>query len=133
MDWKAKCLHMSCIALLDLRKAEELHYFMPSIVVMWSQPSLVKEINLHGRPGTCVPRLLMALLDSASTPMVMIYDKSNTATGVNNARLLICLLGSRDHTKPFHQLDQLYFSMSSVLPTKQAAYGANEHCTRQNT
>ena len=45
---------MSCIALLDLRKAEELHYFMPSLVVMWSQPSVVKERNLHGRPGTCV-------------------------------------------------------------------------------
>ena len=58
---------MSGIALLDLRKAEELHYFMPSLVVMWSQPSVVKENNLHGRPGTCVLRLLMSLLDSAST------------------------------------------------------------------
>ncbi len=33
---------MSCIALLDLREAEELHSFMPSLVVMWSQPSMVK-------------------------------------------------------------------------------------------
>ena len=33
---------MSCIALLDVRKAEELHSFMPSLVVMWSQPSVVK-------------------------------------------------------------------------------------------
>ena len=27
---------------------------MPSLVVMWSQPSVVKEINLHDRSGTCV-------------------------------------------------------------------------------
>ena len=58
---------MSCIALLDMRKAEELHNFMPSLVVMWSQPSVVKERILHGRHGTCVLRLLMYLLDSAST------------------------------------------------------------------
>ena len=57
---------MSCIALLYLRKTEELHDFMPSLVVMWSQPSVIKERNLHGRPGTCVLRLLMSLLDSAS-------------------------------------------------------------------
>ena len=36
--------------------------FMPSLIAMWSQPSVVKEINLH------VLRLLMYLLDSASTP-----------------------------------------------------------------
>ena len=60
-------LHMSCIALLDLRKAEELHSFMPSLVVMLSHSSVVKERNLHDRPGTCVLRLLMFLLDSAST------------------------------------------------------------------
>ena len=59
---------MRCIALLDLRKAEELHYFMPSLVVTWSQPSVVKESNLHGRPRTWVLRLLMYLLDSANTP-----------------------------------------------------------------
>ena len=59
---------MSCIALLDLRKAEELHSFMRSLVVMWCQPSVVKEINLHGRPGTCVLIYLMSLLDSDCTP-----------------------------------------------------------------
>ena len=59
---------MSCIALLDLRKAEELHYVMPSLVVTWSQPSVVKERNLHSRPRTWVLRLLMYVLDSAITP-----------------------------------------------------------------
>ncbi len=49
---------MSCIALLDLRKAEELHFVTPSLVVMWSQPTVVKEINLHGRPRTWVLRLM---------------------------------------------------------------------------
>ena len=33
-----------------------------------SQPSLVKEINLYGRLGTCVMMLLMSMLDSASRP-----------------------------------------------------------------
>ena len=45
---------MSCIALSDLRKEEELHCCMPSLVVMLYQPSVVKEINLHDRSGTCV-------------------------------------------------------------------------------
>ena len=45
---------MSYIALLDLRNAEELHCFMPSLVAMLYQPSVVKERNLHGRSGTCV-------------------------------------------------------------------------------
>ena len=53
--------------LYRLRKAEELHYVMPSLIAVWSHPSVVKEINLHGRPGTCVLRLLMSMLDSAST------------------------------------------------------------------
>ena len=78
---------MSCIALLELRKAEELPSFMPSLIAMWSQPSVVKEINLH------VLRLLMYLLDSASTPtvndnevdilekfVVMMCDKSSTTS-----------------------------------------------------
>ena len=39
---------MSCIALLDLRMAEDLHSCMHSLVVMWSQPSVLKEINQHG-------------------------------------------------------------------------------------
>ena len=58
---------MSCIALLDLRKVEELHNVMYSLVVMWSQPSVVKEINQHGKHGTCVLMLLMYLLDAVST------------------------------------------------------------------
>ena len=62
--------------------------------------------------------------------VVMMYDKCSTATRVNNARL-DRLLGSRDHTKPFHQLDQLYFSISSVIPTRQAVFGANQHCASQ--
>ena len=49
-------------------KGRALHSFMPSLVVMWSQPSVAKERNLRGRPGTCVLMLLMYLLDSASTP-----------------------------------------------------------------
>ena len=61
--------------------------------------------------------------------VIMMYDKCSTATRVNNA-MLDRWLGSRDHTKPFHQLDQLYFSMSRVLPTRQAAYGANQQCAR---
>ena len=40
---EGRFLDMSRIALLDLRKADELHSFMPSLVVMWSQPSVVKE------------------------------------------------------------------------------------------
>ena len=61
--------------------------FMPSLIAMWYQPSVVKEINLH------VLRLLMYLLDSASTPtvndnevdilekfVVMMYDNSSTAS-----------------------------------------------------
>ena len=131
---------MSCIALLDLIKAEELHSFMPSLVVMWYQSFVVKVRNLHGRPGTCVLRLLMFLLDSASTHQLWMTMKWTSwrslwwpcTTGpaqlqVLTTRGLICLLGRRDHTKPFHQLDQLYFSPSSVLPTRQAAYGANQH------
>ena len=53
--------------LYRLRKAEELHHVMPSLVEMWSQPSVVKERNLHGRPRTYVLRLLVSLPDSAST------------------------------------------------------------------
>ena len=53
--------------LYRLRKAEELHYVMPSLVAVWSHHSVVKEINLHGRPGTWVLMLLMSMLDSAST------------------------------------------------------------------
>ena len=37
---------MSCIALLNLRKADELHAFMPSLVVMWSQPSVDNEMDI---------------------------------------------------------------------------------------
>ena len=51
-------------------KGRSLHSFMPSLVVMWSQPSVAKERNLRGRPGTCVLMLLMYLLDSAITPQV---------------------------------------------------------------
>ena len=57
---------MSCTALLDLRKAEELHAYMPLLVVMRSRPSVVKERNLHGRYGMRVSRLLMCLLGPAS-------------------------------------------------------------------
>ena len=37
--------------LYRLRKAGELHDVMPSLVAVWSHPSVVKELNLHGRPG----------------------------------------------------------------------------------
>ena len=43
---------------------------MPSLDVMWHQPSVVKERNLHGRHGTCELRLMMYLLDSASIPQL---------------------------------------------------------------
>ena len=43
--------------------------------------------------------------------VVMMYDRSSTATCVNNAGLDNFAL------KPFHQLDPLYVSMSIVLPT----------------
>ena len=49
-------------------KGRALHSFMPSLVVMWSQPYVAKERNLRGRPGTCVLMLLMYLLESASNP-----------------------------------------------------------------
>ena len=45
-------------------------FSMPSLVVMWSQPSVEKERNLLGRSGTCVLRLLIYLLDSATTPQL---------------------------------------------------------------
>ena len=88
---------------------------------MWSQPSVVKERNLHGRPR------LSQYPPTVNDNEMDILEKFVVLT----TRCLICLLGSRDHTKPFHQLDQLYFSKSSVLPTRQAAYGANQQCANQ--
>ena len=88
---------MSCIALLDLRKAEELHYFMSSLVVTWSQHTVVKERNLHGRPMQDVgaeadvfnPQVATVNdneMDILNKCVAMMY-KSSTTTGVNNARL----------------------------------------------
>ena len=98
------CTRSSCVALLDLIKAEELHSFMPSLVVMWSQHSVVKERTLHGRPMTCVLRLRCPCqtqpvpqvatvnvndneVDILEKFVVIMYDKSSTATCANIARL----------------------------------------------
>ena len=55
--------------------------------------------------------------------VVLMYDRSSAATGVDEARLPT-FAASNDHTTPFYQPKQLYGNMLSELPIKQASYWA---------
>ena len=92
---------MTCVSLLNRRRAEEFSSSMPSLDVMLFHHSVAKGRSLHGKPGMCVTRLLMSSANSANTPpavddedletlenfVVMMYDRSSTAEGVDDARL----------------------------------------------
>jgi len=62
--------------------------------------------------------------------VVIMYDRSSTAEGVDDARL--CLLESRDHMKQSHELEELCCSTPNVLPIRQAASGVNQQCVAVN-
>ena len=85
----------------DLREQGELCISMPSLDVMWCLPSEERGRNRHGRHGMYLMRsqqpsvtLASSRLKSHNTDLktlerfvVLMYDRSSAATGVDQARL----------------------------------------------
>ena len=58
---------MTCVSLLDRRRADEFSSSLPSLDAMLFHLSVAKGRSLHGKPGMRVIRLLMSSANSAST------------------------------------------------------------------